>query len=163
MEPYQCKPIRACSEPQFGQLTDKRDMWSRTAAWGHEGRFPAAKAERPQWSGEATFAGHPSMGETRRKRTSLHSGGLVLQPELRRSSPFPMALAGSLLMAAAPARPEAGGLAVRRLGPDQVPEQTAHFRHGERQQIGVEIDHAFFPRPQRGGARRDRHAPASPG
>src|ERR671915_105343 len=87
---------------------------------------------------------------------------LVLQPELRRSSPFPMTLAGSLLMAAAPARPEAGGLAVRRLGPDQVPEQTAHFRHGERQQIGVEIDHAFFPRPQRGGARRDRHAPASP-
>src|SRR4051812_31970791 len=87
---------------------------------------------------------------------------LLLQPELGRSSPFPMALAGPLLMPAAPARPEAGGLAVRRLGPDQVPEQTAHFLHGERQQIGFEIDRAFFPRPQRGGARRDRHAPASP-
>jgi hypothetical protein len=56
-----------------------------------------------------------------------------------------MALAGPLLMPAAPAQPEAGGLAVKRLGPDQVPEQTAHFRHGERQQIGVEVDHAFFP------------------
>jgi len=86
---------------------------------------------------------------------------LVLQPELRRSSPFPMAFAGSLLMPAAPARPEVGGLAVRRLGPDQVPEQTAHFRHGERQQVGFEIDRAFFPRPRYSGSRRDRRVPAS--
>lgn len=87
---------------------------------------------------------------------------LVLQPELGRSSPFPMAFAGPLLMPAAPARPEAGGLAVRRLGPDQVPEQTAHFRHGERQQIGGEIDRAFFPRQRCSKARQDRRGPASP-
>ena len=49
-----------------------------------------------------------------------------------------MALAGPLLMPAAPARPEAGGLVVRRLGPDHVPEQTAHFRYGQWQEIGVE-------------------------
>jgi hypothetical protein len=47
--------------------------------------------------------------------------GLVLQPELGRSSSFPMALSGSLLMLAAPARPGAGGLEVNRPGPDQVP------------------------------------------
>src|SRR4051794_30992787 len=86
---------------------------------------------------------------------------LVLQPELGRSSPFPMALSGPLLMPAAPARPEAGGIAVWRLGPDQVPQQAAHFRHGERQQVGFEIDHAFFSRPRRSGSRRDRHAHAS--
>src|SRR3954468_20943659 len=94
-------------------------------------------------------------------RNAVVSCLLVLQPELRRSPPFPMAFAGPLLMPAAPARPEAGGLAVRRLGPDQVLEQTAHFRHGERQQIGVEVDRAFFPRLPRWGPRRARHARAS--
>ena len=88
---------------------------------------------------------------------------LVLQPGLVRSSSFPMASAGSLLMAATPARPGACGLGVRRPGPDQQPEQASHFRHGDRQQIGLEIEHAFFPRRWRGGLRRDRHAPASPG
>jgi len=89
--------------------------------------------------------------------------GLVLQPGLVRSSSFPMASAGSLLMAATPARPGACGLGVRRPGPDQQPEQASHFRHGDRQQIGLEIERAFFPRRWRGGLRRDRHAPASPG
>src|SRR3954452_8561423 len=87
---------------------------------------------------------------------------LVLQPGFIGSSSFPMALSGSLLMPAAPARPETGGLGVNRPGPDQVPEQAAHFRHGERQQVGFEIDRAFFPRPRCSGSRRDRHAPASP-
>src|SRR3954454_5817856 len=110
---------------------------------------------RTTWLSSCTIAQSFAASDT-------DSTALVLQPELGRSSPFPMAFAGPLLMPAAPVRPEAGGLTVRRLGPDQVPEQTAHFLHGERQQIGFEIDHAFFPRPQRGGARRDRHAPASP-
>src|SRR4051794_20870161 len=87
---------------------------------------------------------------------------LVLQPGFKGSSSFPMALAGSLLMPAAPARPGARGLTIRRLGPDQMPEQAAHFGYGERQEIGFEIHHAFFPRPRRSGSRRDRHAPASP-
>ena len=88
---------------------------------------------------------------------------LVLQPGLVRSSSFPMASASSLLVAATPARPGACGLGVRRPGPDQQPEQASHFRHGDRQQIGLEIEHAFFSRRWRGGLRRDRHAPASPG
>ena len=79
-----------------------------------------------------------------------------------RSTSFPMALAGTLLMPATPARPGACGLGVRRPGPDQMPEQASHFRHGERQQIGLEIERAFFPRRRRSGLRRDRHAPASP-
>ena len=87
---------------------------------------------------------------------------LVLQPGLGGSSSFPVALAGSLLVAAAPARPGARGFAIRRPGPDRMPEQAAHFGYGERQQIGVEVDHALFPRPRHSGARRDRHAPASP-
>ena len=89
-------------------------------------------------------------------------GFLVLQPGLRWSSSFPMAFPGSLLVAAAPVRPGVCGLVVRWPGPDQMPHQAAHLGHGERQQIGFEIDHAFFPRPRRSGARRDRHAPASP-
>src|SRR4051812_16992263 len=87
---------------------------------------------------------------------------LVLQPGFKGSSSFPMALAGSLLVVAAPARPGTRGLTIRRLGPDQMPEQAAHFGYGERQEIGFEIPHAFFPRPRRSGSRRDRHAPASP-
>src|SRR5215213_10497094 len=88
--------------------------------------------------------------------------GLILQPVFLASSSFPMALAGSLLVPAAPVRPGARRLAIRWPGPDQTPEQAAHFGYGERQEIGFEIDHAFFPRPQCGGPRRDRHAPASP-
>ena len=136
--------------------------WSRTARTCCSARAWAAIAE-----GETTLA-HEVLAALRPGMLCLadrqffgHALWLVLQPELRRSSPFPMAFAGSLLMPAAPARPEVGGLAVRRLGPDQVPEQTAHFRHGERQQVGFEIDRAFFPRPRYSGSRRDRRVPAS--
>jgi hypothetical protein len=91
---------------------------------------------------------------------------LVLRPGFVKSSSFPMTSPSPLLMAATPARPSAGGFGIRRAGPDQVPEPAAYFRHGERQQIGLEIGleigRAFFPRPRHGGAWRDRHAPASP-
>jgi len=53
-----------------------------------------------------------------------------------------MAFSGALR---APVRPGAGGLAIRRSGPDQVPEQAAPFRHRERQQIGLAIECAFSP------------------
>src|SRR5215213_9550568 len=98
------------------------------------------------------------MSET----TVLSTHSLVLQPGFKGSSPFPVVFPGPLLVAAAPARPGAGGLMIRRSGPDQMPQQAPHVGHGERQEIGREIDRAFFPRPQHGGSPRDRHAPASP-
>jgi hypothetical protein len=87
---------------------------------------------------------------------------LVLQPGFIAGSSFPMALPGALLVPAAPARPGACSFGIRRAGPNQMPEQASHFGHGERQEIGFEIDYAFFPRPQYDGSRRDRRAPASP-
>ena len=108
----------------------------------------------------ANGAGTPQSGLIRDQACPVSA--LVLQPGLRWSSSFPMAFPGSLLVAAAPVRPGVCGLVVRWPGPDQMPQQAAHLGHGERQQIGFEIDHAFFPRPRRSGARRDRHAPASP-
>ena len=87
---------------------------------------------------------------------------LILQPGFRRGTSFPVALPGSLLVPAAPARPGARGRGVRRSSPDQMPQHASHFGDGERQQIGFEIDRAFFPRPRCSEARRDRRAPASP-
>src|SRR6478752_1706334 len=87
---------------------------------------------------------------------------LVLQPGFIAGSPFPMALPGALLVSAAPARPGACSLGIRRPGPNQMPEQASYFGHGEGQEIGFEIERVFFPRPQYDGSRRDRHAPASP-
>src|SRR4051794_30613564 len=72
-----------------------------------------------------------------RRAIAEFGDGLVLQPGLRGSSSFSVALAGSLLVAASPARPSAPGFAIRRLSPDQMPEQAAHLGYGERQQIGV--------------------------
>jgi hypothetical protein len=92
----------------------------------------------------------------------IFKAALVLQPCFKGSSPFPVAFPGPLLVAAAPARPGAGGLMIRWSGPDQMPQQAAQFGHGERQEIGREIDGAFFPRRQCSEARQDRHAPASP-
>src|SRR5256885_11510230 len=128
-----------------------RNIYHPEITWQFETEpVPGLDGRRISWPRGKVLGGSSSIN------------GLVLQPELGRSSPFPMAFAGSLLMPAAPARPEVGGLAVRRPGPDQVPEQTAHFRHGERQQVGFEIDRAFFPRPRYSGSRRDRRVPASP-
>jgi hypothetical protein len=87
---------------------------------------------------------------------------IVLQPDFGRSTSFPMAFPGPLLVPAAPARPGAGSRMVRRSAPDQVPQQAAHFRHGERQQIGLEIECAFFPLRLCSEARQDRRGPASP-
>ena len=73
-----------------------------------------------------------------------------------------MAAAGALLVTSAPVRPGARGLVIRRPGPDQMPEQAAHFGNGERQQVDFEIERAFFPRPRHGGSPPDKHALASP-
>ena len=74
-----------------------------------------------------------------------------------------MALLGSLLVPTAPVRPGVRGLMIRRPSPDQMPEQAAHFGNSERQQVGFEIERAFFfPRPRHGGSLPDKHAPASP-
>src|SRR3569833_2033362 len=79
-----------------------------------------------------------SLGSMAVARVLPGDDALVLQPELGRSSSFPLALAGPLLMPAAPARPEAGGLAVRRRGPGPVPGRAARGRRGERRRSGVE-------------------------
>src|SRR6476646_9898354 len=90
------------------------------------------------------------------------ASSLVLQPGFIAGSPFPMAFPGSLLVPTTPARPCACNLGIRRPGPNQMPEQASHFRHGEGPEIGFESERVFFPRPQHDGSRRDRHAPASP-
>src|SRR4051812_29059975 len=100
------------------------------------------------------------MMRARRERSAL--AGLILQPDFGRSTSFPMAFPGLLLVPAAPARPGARSRMVRRLAPDQVPQQAAHFRHGERQQIGLAIECAFFPLRLCSEARQDRRGPASP-
>src|SRR3954452_8026854 len=81
----------------------------RDARAGHS----AHSASLHHYPAQSNRAGYPPV-----RKAILR---LVLQPELGRSSSFPMALSGSLLMLAAPARPGAGGLEVNRPGPDQVP------------------------------------------
>src|SRR3954468_17096695 len=95
-------------------------------------------------------------------QTVVIASVLLLQPDFGRSTSFPMAFPGPLLVPAAPARPGARSRMVRRSAPDQVPQQAAHFRHGERQQIGLAIECAFFPLRLCSEARQDRRGPASP-
>jgi hypothetical protein len=156
--------------PRDAALQHKQDAGQRRPVWDRwSTAFRLRPLRRQQWFDQGPqFIGYERLGHAAQNGPILPPfpvslGVLILQPGLVRSSSFPMASAGSLLMAATPARPGACGLGVRRPGPDQMPEQASHFRHGDRQQIGLEIERAFFPRRWRGGLRRDRHAPASPG
>ena len=47
-------------------------------------------------------------------------------------------------------------------GPDEVPEQAAQLRDGERQELGHEVRRGLLPRPRPCAARRDRRGPAWP-
>src|SRR4051794_10196211 len=89
---------------------------------------------------------------------------LVLQPRFTRAGPaLPVAAAGALLVASAPARPVEDGVGIGRSCPDQPPHQPTHLRHGQRQQLRGEIERHLSPRPPPRGPRRGRRAPAWPG
>ena len=105
----------------------------------------------------ATVLAHWASVSTNRSIASLKHGILIEKSQIstdptysdridvKLCNSFQMALLcpGLLLVAAAPARPGARGLGVRRPSPNQMPEQAAYFGHGERRQVGFEIDRTF--------------------
>src|SRR5450759_2748983 len=77
---------------------------------------------------------------------------LILQPHLSSEtsgSPFDMALFGPGLMSPAPARPGENSLRRRRSLPHQPPEQSAHFRDCQREELSgfwlLNLDPLFCP------------------
>ena len=88
---------------------------------------------------------------------------LVLQPWFMASTSLPVAASCALLMASSPAGPGERCVDVGRARPDEVPEQAADFRDGQRQERGGQVRRGFLPRPRSCAARRDRRGPAWPG
>ena len=91
------------------------------------------------------------------------SGRLVLQPCFMSRTPLPMASLRALLMAAPPTGPSEGRVEVGCAVPDEMPEQAADLRDGERQELGQQIGRGLLPRPRSCAARPDRRGPAWPG
>src|SRR4051812_4970982 len=91
----------------------------------------------------------------------LGLAGLVLQPGFMGAGPAsPVAAAGALLVAAAPARPGQDGVGVGRPRPPQAPEQPAARGDGQRPQPPRQGGRHFSPRPPPSGPRRGRRGPA---
>jgi hypothetical protein len=80
---------------------------------------------------------------------------LVLQPGLTSvSGAFaPVAFTSPLLMTPTPHGPMLDGLNRRRPLPHQMPEQAAHFRHRERQQLHADAPDGLLSPRWRAGAR----------
>ena len=76
------------------------------------------------------------------------------------STASPVAASRPLLVSASPAGPGQDLLGVGRSRPHEAPQQPAHFRHGEGQEIGREVEARLSPRWPPGAGRRGRRAPA---
>src|SRR4051794_41528177 len=91
------------------------------------------------------------MSASRRYRVKSPFSGLaalVLQPGFMGAcSTLPVAAAGALLVAAAPARPVEDGLVGGAARPEQAPEQPAHPRHGQWPQLRRQVEPRRGPRP----------------
>jgi hypothetical protein len=105
---------------------------------------------------------HPVTTQSRSiRRQREPSAGLVLQPvSIGLSAPFPVTAAGALLMASSPARPSnhGGGAWVWQAG--EAGEQGTDLWHGERQEVGLEIDGFLSPRWPPLARRSGRPGPA---
>src|SRR3712207_4486196 len=86
---------------------------------------------------------------------------LVLQPGFMLPDPLvPVASSRALLVSPAPIGPAQDGGGVWGSAPHEAPEQAPHLGHGQRQQLGGEVEFVLSPQRRPCGARRERRAPA---